>query len=101
VGAVRCSKHGTHVAGPSCCDHVRKAVAYAMAMIPYGIYRVDVLDDGTLIAGYMLCPECASQFGLAVDEVVSGEVWINEDRFPYVCPVCAQCFKEWSAQDLA
>jgi hypothetical protein len=97
VGAVRCSKHGTNVAGPFCCDHVRKAV-YAMATIPYAIYRVDVLDDGDMIVGNMVCEECASKFGLSVDVVVSGEVWGENDRYPYVCPECAQCFKDWSAQ---
>lgn len=99
MGAVKCSRHGTNVAGPFCCDHVRKAAAYAMPMIPFGIYRVDVLDDGDMIVGNMLCHECASRFGLSIDAVVSGEVWGDDDRFPYVCPACAQCFKEWSAQD--
>jgi hypothetical protein len=23
MGAVRCARHGTNVAGPFCCDHVR------------------------------------------------------------------------------
>lgn len=40
MGAVRCEKHGTHTAGPLCCDHIRKAVAYSMAFIPFGIYRL-------------------------------------------------------------
>lgn len=95
MGAVKCEKHGTHVAGPFCCDHVRKAVSYSMPLIPFGIYRGDVLGDGTMIVGHWLCTECASKFDLLLDEVVTEEVWGNDERFPYVCPVCAQCFKEW------
>lgn len=101
MGAVRCDKHGTHVAGPLCCDHVREAAAHAAPLIPFGIYRVDMLDDGNMVVGHMLCTQCASRFGLTVDEIVSGEVWENPLRFPYVCPVCAECFKEWSAEGQA
>ena len=98
MGAVKCEKHGTHVAGPFCCDHVRLAVDYAKPLIPFGIYRADLLDDGTMVVRHTLCSECASKFGLSADEVISGEVCADKDRFPYVCPTCAQCFKEWSAQ---
>jgi len=101
VGAVDCKKHGLHVAGPSCCDHVRKAVAYSTAFIPFGVYRFDVLGDGTLVQPYMLCTECASKYGLSVDEPISVEIWESDDRFPYVCPTCAQCFAEWSKQKRA
>jgi hypothetical protein len=99
VGAVQCKKHGLNVAGPFCCDHVRKAVTFSMPFIPFGVYRADILGDGTLIARHMLCSECASKYGLSVDVVVTEEVWDNDERFPYVCPVCAPCFKEWSAQE--
>jgi hypothetical protein len=99
VGAVRCERHGTHVAGPFCCDHVREAVDYQKPIIPFGIYRADVLDDGTMIVGHWLCLECASKYGLSTEVIVSGEVCFDEGRFPYVCPTCAQCFKEWSVQD--
>jgi hypothetical protein len=98
MGAVRCDKHGTHVAGPSCCDHVRTAVYRSLPLIPFGNYRFDVLGDGTLIAGDLLCADCASKCGLSVDEIASAEVWTDDERFPSVCPVCAQCFKEWMAQ---
>jgi hypothetical protein len=70
-----------------------------MALIPFGNYRADVLGDGTMVVPHMLCTECASKFGLSVDELISDEVWISDDRFPYVCPTCAQCFAEWSAQE--
>jgi hypothetical protein len=91
-------KHGTNVAGPFCCDHVRAAVAHSQLFIPFGNYRVDVLGDGTLIVGHLLCAECASKFDLSVDEIYSGQVWENEQKFPDICPVCAQCYKQWSAQ---
>jgi hypothetical protein len=68
-----------------------------MAVIPFGIYRCDILDDGTLVQPYMLCTECASKFGLSVDETISSEVMLDDERFPYVCPTCAQCFAKWSA----
>ena len=97
MGAVDCKKHGLHVAGPSCCDHVRMAVAHSTAFIPYGIYRFDVFSDGTLVQPYMLCTECATKYGLSVDEPISAEVWESEYLFPYVCPTCSQCFAEWSA----
>lgn len=80
MGAVRCEKHGTHVAGPLCCDHVRKAVAYSMAAIPFGIYRCDLLGDGTLMQPNMLCTDCASKFGLSVDETISQELWLDDER---------------------
>ena len=95
MGAVRCQKHGTHVAGPFCCDHVRNAV-YATSPIPFGIYRGDLLGDGTMIVPHYLCAECASTFGLSVDEVVPEQILSDAERFPYVCPVCAQCFAEWT-----
>jgi len=96
MGAIQCEKHGTNVAGPFCCDHVRKAVTDSTPL-PFGNYRADILGDGTMIVGHKLCADCASKFGLSVDEVVMEDV-DNEERFPHVCPTCAQCFKEWSGQ---
>jgi hypothetical protein len=78
---------------------VREAVAYARPIIPFANYRGDFLGDGEMIVGHMLCSGCASRFGLSIDEVVTAEVLESKDRFPYVCPVCAQCFEAWSAQD--
>lgn len=69
-----------------------------MPRIHFASYRGDVLGDGTMIVGHLLCADCASRFGLSVAAVVTQEVWSDDDRFPYVCPVCAQCFEEWSAQ---
>jgi hypothetical protein len=97
VGAVSCEKHGTHP-GPLCCDHVREAVYGATAIIPFGIYRFDIMGDGKDLLLHMLCTDCASKFGLSVDELISEEVWSSEERFPYVCPTCTHCFAEWSAQ---
>jgi hypothetical protein len=91
-------KHGTHP-GPLCCDHIREAVHRSTAVIPFGIYRVDISGDGTALLEHKLCTECASRFGLSVDELISEEVWGSVERFPYVCPTCAECFAEWTAPD--
>jgi hypothetical protein len=98
VGAVKCDEHGTNVAGPLCCDHIREAVNHSRPFIPYGIYRLDILGDGKDILSHLLCTDCASRFGLSADELISYEVWESDERFPYVCPTCAQCFAEWRAR---
>jgi hypothetical protein len=97
VGLVACEKHGPH-SGPLCCDHVREAVYGSGPVIAFENHRFDVLEDGSELLDHMLCSGCAAKFGLSAAEFISHEVWGNQERFPYVCPVCEKCFEEWTSR---
>jgi hypothetical protein len=95
MGAVQCERHGTHP-GRLCCDHVREAVSNSTQRISFDKYQVDLIGDGSMPLEHLLCVDCARAFGLSDSDVISAEVWEDASRFPYVCPVCTTCIREWS-----
>jgi hypothetical protein len=92
VSRVICNSHGIH-SGLLCCDHVREAIR-ARENLPFAEHRLSLGSRESMPA--MLCTDCATRFGLSVDEPVPDDVWSDESRFPYVAPACAACVREWS-----
>ena len=76
------------------CDHVRKRCEGQMAPPVFGGYRIDLADDGSVVLDANVCAACAEKFGLRLGELISGAVFDDVDRFPYVCPTCVQCIAE-------
>ena len=93
MGEVVCPRHGTQV-GVLSCDHVRKRCEGRLALPAFGSYRIDLLDDESFDLEANVCAECAERFGLRQDETISGTVFEDGSRFPYVCPTCVQCIAE-------
>ena len=96
MGAVQCERHGTHP-GTLCCDHVGQAVSNSTQNISFDEYQVDLMEDGSMALGHILCVDCARTFVLPVSQVICGEVWEDASRFPDVYPVCTTCIIEWSS----
>src|SRR5688500_187631 len=54
MGALQCERHGTHP-GRLCCDHVREAVSNSTQNISFDKYQVDLMEDGSMALGHILC----------------------------------------------
>jgi hypothetical protein len=115
VGAVLCNTHGRQLGGPLCCEHILDA-SYGRAPVggaaidPHTVIvvQVDVVEDGSLIAGVGLCSECARRFGRAPGDVIMGvESVAKRERpdeegkqLPWVCPVCPKCLQRWTGRTI-
>ena len=93
MGKVACPRHGAHV-GVLSCDHVREPCEGRLPPPAFGSYRIDLLDDDRFELEANVCAACAERFGLRQGETVSGTVFEDESRFPYVCPTCVQCIAD-------
>ena len=98
MGLVLCEKHGPH-SGPLCCRRVLEAISGTTSLDPSSAIRlkVDMLDDGSELAEYVVCPACGSKYGLGKAEVLPSR-YFDADATPWVAPACSLCFEEWYEQ---
>ena len=78
-----------------CCDHVSAAAGARSPLISFDTYQIDIGGDGATLVRSLLCVECTKQFNLSKSKPIAPEIWEREDKFPYICPACAQCLTEW------
>jgi DNA-directed RNA polymerase subunit RPC12/RpoP len=64
-------------------------------VVPFGKYTVDLLGDGVELLVHYICTACAERFHLVSSSLTDGAIWEDEGKFPYVCPTCVQCLREW------
>lgn len=59
-------------------------------------FSVDVMDDGQHFLVNYACRDCAERYHLVDGDIISGEVWADDSRFPEGTPVCGACFGAWA-----
>ena len=91
---VICKRHGTQ-SGPHCCRHVLDAVAQKGAPVEYRLVTFDVNGDGDVVYQHLLCLNCVEEYGLTNLKRVQEDVWGDDKRFPWTCPVCGPCLDEY------
>jgi len=92
MGRVICEKHGAS-SGPLCCKHVIEAVHGKGPQVSFQCVQFDATGDGQCIIRHLICDQCATDYEL--HDQVPEAVWDDENRFPWVCPVCAGCLAEY------
>ncbi len=98
MGIMLCSKHGKQQ-GPMCCRHVLDAAMArpsAPASRPSLIrFDVDLLNDGGELLDFVICQDCADDYGLSAKMVLPWE-YFDKDKLPWTAPVCARCLAEFT-----
>jgi hypothetical protein len=92
MGRVICEKHDA-TSGPLCSKHTLDAVGGKTPPISFKPVTFDATGDGLCVIKHLVCDQCATDYGLP--DRVSDAVWDDENRFPWVCPVCAGCLAEY------
>jgi hypothetical protein len=90
VSDVICPRHpGGSQSGVLACSHVSADSIPVPAARPSRI----LVDDAEIDARFVVlaCATCCSEFKLSADQPVSGDIFWNESRFPYVAPICSRC----------
>jgi hypothetical protein len=90
VSAVICQRHPDGAQpGILACSHVSTDKASVLGNAPARI----VVDDADLQTRLVVlaCPSCCGSFSLGGNEPVSGDIFFDESRFPYVAPICSLC----------
>jgi len=89
-----------------CCEHVldashERAPRNGASPDPHALtfVKIDLIEDGSVILGAILCRECAVRFGRVTGDTIAGGDF-DEDKAPWVCPVCPQCFERWTGRKL-
>ena len=102
MGAVLCNTHGQQFGGPLCCEHVLaasygRAPAGGASPDPHALtfVKIDLIEDGSVMMGAVMCGECAVRFGRVTGDVIAGGDF-DEGKAPWVCPTCPPCFERWS-----
>ena len=94
MGLVQCKKHGYH-SGPMCCEHTLDAIYGRGPRVKYENVKFDVSGDGKEILQHLICEDCIEKYSLNGNGYVEEKVWESEQLFPWVCPVCNECLKEY------
>ena len=94
MSLIQCEIHGLQ-GGPHCCKHVSSAIYKRSEDIEYAelVYEIDK-EHGHVIQ-HLICIDCLKTYNLEKNMFITEDVWESEDRFPYVCPTCIECVKEY------
>lgn len=92
MGRVICDKHGAS-SGPLCCKHVIAAVYGTGPQVSFQCVQFDATGDGQCIIMHFICAQCLTDYDLQAQ--VSDALRGDENRFPWVCPVCSGCLTEY------
>jgi hypothetical protein len=92
MGIVACPKHGRQ-GGPLCCVHVLDAVGgRSSSVVRYGSLKCEALG---CVVHFRICDVCATKHGLLHQNEVAEAIFFDEQRFPWVAPVCSDCLSAY------